>query len=174
MVLSSWSCPLGLDLLIFTLFLTFFPSSSSSSSSFSSPSPSPSPSPSLPPPQPLLPPPPLTPPQTDIAKKVAELGGIYKNDLTHEVTHLVVGDYNTPKYRHVAYERPDIQPMCAGWVDAVLCLWTQDAPIDLDALEQEWRLHTFEANGGLPAGPDGRPVDRERLLCSMTGFEEGE
>ncbi|EFW99938.1 brct domain containing protein [Grosmannia clavigera kw1407] len=110
--------------------------------------------------------------RTDLAKKVVELGGIYKNDLTHEATHLVVGDYNTPKYRHVACERPDIQPMCAGWVDAVLNLWTQDAPIDLDALEHEWRLRTFEAHGGLPAGPDGRPVDRQRLLCSMTGFEE--
>ncbi|CAK7215205.1 protein kinase activating protein dpb11 [Sporothrix curviconia] len=120
----------------------------------------------------------------DLAKKVTELGGVHKPDLTHEVTHLIVGDYDTPKYRHVARDRPDIKPMCIGWVDAVLDLWTQDAPIDLPALEEAWRLRTFEVHGGLPgqAGGGGgdndhdesnkAPVERGRLLCSVTGFEE--
>ncbi|KJR89247.1 DNA replication regulator DPB11 [Sporothrix schenckii 1099-18] len=130
--------------------------------------------------------------RTSLAKKVEELGGVHKNDLTHEVTHLIVGDYNTPKYRHVALDRPDIKPMCVGWVDAVRDLWTRDAPIDFPALEAAWQLRTFEVHGGLPAGPDeadeagaggnnneggGEPGDaaaakRGRLLCSVTGFEE--
>ncbi|CAK7199584.1 protein kinase activating protein dpb11 [Sporothrix eucalyptigena] len=116
--------------------------------------------------------------RTDLANKVTELGGVHKNDLTHEVTHLIVGDYNTPKYRHVARDRPDIKPMCVGWVDAVRDPWTRDAPIDFPALEAEWRLRTFEVHGGLPGVPteeggegDGA-VERGRLLCSVTGFEE--
>ncbi|CAK7209905.1 protein kinase activating protein dpb11 [Sporothrix bragantina] len=119
----------------------------------------------------------------DLAKKVTELGGVHKPDLTHEVTHLIVGDYDTPKYRHVARDRPDIKPMCIGWVDAILDLWTRDAPIDLPALEDAWRLRTFEVHGGLPgqtgrddgeggAGENKAPVERGRLLCSVTGFEE--
>lgn len=113
---------------------------------------------------------------------------MHTNDLTHEVTHLIVGDYNTPKYRHVAYERPDIKPMCVGWVNAVLDLWTQDLPLDKEALEEAWRLRTFEVHGGLPAGADGQadtnnagasrqppaPPERGRLLCSVTGLEEDE
>ncbi|KAL1890430.1 protein kinase activating protein dpb11 [Sporothrix stenoceras] len=129
--------------------------------------------------------------RTDLANKVTELGGVHKNDLTHEVTHLIVGDYNTPKYRHVARDRPDIKAMCAGWVDAVRDPWTRDAPIDFPALEAAWRLKTFEVHGGLP-GIDDEPEDdngeqngdggapgeggslskRGRLLCSVTGFEE--
>ncbi|KAJ2969654.1 hypothetical protein NQ176_g8551 [Zarea fungicola] len=49
--------------------------------------------------------------RTDIDQKVAELGGVHKYDLTPDVTHLIVGDYDTPKYRHVARERPDIKAM---------------------------------------------------------------
>ncbi|CAK7266074.1 protein kinase activating protein dpb11 [Sporothrix epigloea] len=116
----------------------------------------------------------------DLAKKVSELGGVHKPDLTHEVTHLIVGDYDTPKYRHVARDRPDIKPMCIGWVDAVLDLWTRDAPMDLPALEEAWRLRPLEVHGGLPEMPDGvdeearktTPAERGRLLCSVTGFEE--
>ncbi|EPE04076.1 brca1 c terminus domain-containing protein [Ophiostoma piceae UAMH 11346] len=111
--------------------------------------------------------------RTDVAEKVTELGGTHKNDLTHEVTHLIVGDYNTPKYRHVAYERPDIKAMCIGWIDAVRDLWTQDAPIDMAALEADWQMKTFEKHGGFPTGgPDGKPIERGQLLCSVTGFEE--
>ncbi|CAK7266337.1 protein kinase activating protein dpb11 [Sporothrix epigloea] len=121
----------------------------------------------------------------DLAKKVSELGGVHKPDLTHEVTHLIVGDYDTPKYRHVARDRPDIKPMCFGWVDAVLDLWTRDAPLDLPALENAWHLRPLEVHGGLPELPelpdgdgDGEGLrktttaERGRLLCSVTGFEE--
>ena len=57
--------------------------------------------------------------KTDIGTKVADLGGDHKYDLTPNVTHLIAGDYDTPKYRHVAYERPDIKAMDAQWVEAV-------------------------------------------------------
>ncbi|KAL2128655.1 hypothetical protein VTI74DRAFT_8901 [Chaetomium olivicolor] len=109
--------------------------------------------------------------RADIAAKTAELGGVHKYDLTPDCTHLIVGNYDTPKYRHVAKERPDIRVMAAGWVEAVRNLWVQDADIDFLALEREWQLRTFEAGGGDPT-PDGALPQRHRLLCCMTGFED--
>jgi hypothetical protein len=96
---------------------------------------------------------------------------VHKYDLTPDCTHLIVGDYNTPKYRHVAKERPDVKPMAAGWVEAVRNLWVQDAEIDFVALEREWQLRTFETGGGEPM-PDGTVSRRRNLLCCMTGFED--
>lgn len=96
---------------------------------------------------------------------------MHKYDLTPDCTHLIVGDYNTPKYRHVAKERPDIKAMAAGWVEAVRNLWVQDADIDFAALEREWQLRPFETGGGEPT-PDGALSPRRRLLCCMTGFED--
>ncbi|KAF3354873.1 hypothetical protein VdG1_04529 [Verticillium dahliae VDG1] len=56
--------------------------------------------------------------RTEIEKKAQDLGGHHKYDLTPDVTHLIVGQYDTPKYRHVAKERPDIKAMDARWIDA--------------------------------------------------------
>lgn len=89
------------------------------------------------------------------------------------MTHLIVGAYDTPKYRHVAKERPDIKPMAAGWVDAVISLWKDDTEIDFPALEKQWRLQTFETGSDAESGPRGRPGARGRLLCCLTGFNDG-
>jgi len=99
------------------------------------------------------------------------LGGVHKYDLTPDCTHLIVGEYDTPKYRHVAKERPDIRVMAAGWVEAVRNLWIQDAEIDFLALEKAWQLRPFEIGGGEPT-PDGSVAPRRKLLCCMTGFED--
>ncbi|KAK3301679.1 BRCT domain-containing protein [Chaetomium strumarium] len=109
--------------------------------------------------------------RADIAAKTAELGGQHKYDLMPDCTHLIVGDYDTPKYRHVAKERPDVRVMAAGWVEAVRNLWVQDVEIDFLALEREWQLRTFETGGGEPT-TDGSEPQRRRLLCCMTGFED--
>ncbi len=82
------------------------------------------------------------------------MGAQHKFDLTSDVTHLIVGDYNTPKYRYVAKERPDIKVFTPGWVRAVRQLWIEDKPIDVDALERQYTLPPF-------AG----------LQICMTGFE---
>ena len=111
--------------------------------------------------------------QSDIANKTAELGGIHKYDLTPDCTHLIVGDYDTPKYRHVAKERPDVKPMAAAWIEAVRNLWIEDADMDFDALEKEWQLRTFETGGCEPT-PDGHIPERRGLLCCMTGFDDPE
>ncbi|KAK1751282.1 S-M checkpoint control protein rad4 [Echria macrotheca] len=109
--------------------------------------------------------------RTDISNKTAELGGVHKYDLTPDCTHLIVGEYDTPKYRHVAKERPDVKPMDAAWIEAVRDLWMQDADIDFDALEAQWQLKTFERSGSEPT-PDGGEPQRRRLICCMTGFED--
>ncbi|KAM7193788.1 hypothetical protein V8F20_008263 [Naviculisporaceae sp. PSN 640] len=109
--------------------------------------------------------------RANIALKTEELGGVHKYDLTPDCTHLIVGDYDTPKYRHVVKERPDVKCMDAHWVTAVRDLWVQDADIDFAALEKEWQLKTFEIGGGEPT-PDGSVPKRVRLLCCMTGFED--
>jgi len=98
---------------------------------------------------------------------------VHKADLTPDATHLLVGDYNTAKYRHVARERPDVVAMSPGWVDAVMDLWTRDAVIDLAALEEEWRLKTFETDGGEADLDTGELGERGRLSCCLTGFEDG-
>lgn len=109
--------------------------------------------------------------RTEISHKAGELGGIHKYDLTPDVTHLIVGEYDTPKYRHVAKERPDIKPMAVGWVDAVRNLWVKDEQIDFGALEKEWCLKTFETGGG-HMDSDGNMGSKDKLLCCLTGFED--
>ncbi|KAK0623810.1 BRCT domain-containing protein [Immersiella caudata] len=109
--------------------------------------------------------------RTDISNKTVELGGVHKYDLTPDCTHLIVGEYDTPKYRHVAKERPDVKAMAIGWVEAVRDLWVQDADINFEALEKHWQLRPFETGGGIPTA-DGSEPERGRLLCCMTGFED--
>lgn len=85
------------------------------------------------------------------------MGATHRYDLTLDVTHLIVADYNTPKYRYVARERPDVQPMTIEWIDAVRELWINDQEIDFILLETEHRLPTFHT-----------------LKFSMTGCEDRE
>ncbi|KAH9899066.1 hypothetical protein F4778DRAFT_742023 [Xylariomycetidae sp. FL2044] len=110
--------------------------------------------------------------RSEIAQRTADMGGVHKYDLTPDVTHLIVGDYNTAKYRHVAKERPDIKPMAAGWVDAVRALWVNDGAYDFVALENEWTLRTLESSGGIPNSPVKQERERTRLICCLTGFED--
>ncbi|KAK2605565.1 hypothetical protein N8I77_008394 [Diaporthe amygdali] len=109
--------------------------------------------------------------RSTIAKKTDELGGIHKYDLTPDVTHLIVGEYDTPKYRHVAKERPDIKAMAVGWVDAVRDLWVRDEQIDFQALEKEWCLKAFETGGGAISNT-GDAGPKTTLNCCLTGFED--
>ncbi|KAI9159020.1 S-M checkpoint control protein rad4 [Paramyrothecium foliicola] len=106
----------------------------------------------------------------EIANKVAELGGVHKYDLTPQVTHLIVGEYDTPKYRHVARERPDILPMDAQWIEALSDLWKNDDEIDFDALETQHRLKALETCGIEPSSQPGEMRPRESLLICLTGF----
>ena len=82
---------------------------------------------------------------------------MHKVDLTSDVTHLIVGDIDTPKYKYVAKEREDVTVLTVAWVDAVRQLWMEGGEIDVRALETEHRLPTF-------AG----------LRICLTGFDDRE
>ncbi|KAK2857284.1 hypothetical protein FQN49_004856, partial [Arthroderma sp. PD_2] len=71
------------------------------------------------------------------------MGAIHKFDLTSDVTHLIVGDINTPKYKYVAKERNDMKVLRAEWVEAVRSSWILGGDTDIQALEVEYRLPTF-------------------------------
>jgi hypothetical protein len=62
--------------------------------------------------------------------------------------------------------------MAAGWIEAVRDLWVQDSDIDFAALETAWKLKTFETGGGHISIAEA--ASRPRLLCCLTGFEDGE
>lgn len=73
----------------------------------------------------------------------SQMGAVNKYDLTSDVTHLIVGDSDTPKYRFVARERPDVKCLIPTWIDAVRQSWMDGGETDVDALEIVHRLPTF-------------------------------
>lgn len=85
----------------------------------------------------------------------AQMGAIHKFDLTSDVTHLIVGDTDTPKYKFVAKERPDVKCLLPAWVEALRDLWTADVEPDMQELETRYRLPTLH-----------------NLRICVTGFED--
>lgn len=68
------------------------------------------------------------------------MGAIHKFDLTSDVTHLVVGDTDTPKYKFVAKERLDVVCVLPSWIEAVRESWMSGGEVDVSTLESEHRL----------------------------------
>jgi hypothetical protein len=71
------------------------------------------------------------------------MGAVHRLDLTADVTHLIVGNIDTPKCRHTAKERPDIHVLKPEWIHAIRNSYMEDQDIDLDALDHEHRLPVF-------------------------------
>jgi DNA replication regulator DPB11 len=71
------------------------------------------------------------------------MGAVNQLDLTSDVTHLIVGELNTPKYKYVAKERPDVKVLDRGWVEAVRQSWIEGGETDVRMLEQKHRLPVF-------------------------------
>jgi hypothetical protein len=87
---------------------------------------------------------------------------------------LLVSDYETEKYRHVARDRSDVKAMDPGWIEALNKLWTQDEPIDFSAEEKRWQLRPLECAGASDATASNPYPTRRRLLICLTGFNDGE
>lgn len=83
------------------------------------------------------------------------MGAVHRLDLTADVTHLIVGNIDTPKCRHTAKERPDIHVLKPEWIHAIRKSYMEDQDIDIDALVHEHRLPVFY-----------------NLHISVTGFED--
>ncbi|KAG4435803.1 hypothetical protein IFR05_008724 [Cadophora sp. M221] len=83
--------------------------------------------------------------RTQLAEYAKQMGATHTYDLTLDVTHLIVGEYETPKFRYVAQKRLDVMPMMITWIEAVRELWINDQEIDMPLLEQQHRMPTFHS-----------------------------
>ncbi|KAI9375263.1 BRCT domain-containing protein [Aspergillus egyptiacus] len=81
--------------------------------------------------------------RTEIANIAGQMGARHNYDLTSDVTHLLVGETDTPKYKFVARERPDVVVLKPEWVEAVRQSWMQGGDTDIHALEEKYKLPTF-------------------------------
>ncbi|KAH8801594.1 BRCT domain-containing protein [Xylogone sp. PMI_703] len=100
--------------------------------------------------------------RVEITSMAAQMGAVHRFDLTGDVTHLIVGHYDTPKYRFVAKNRPDVTPMKIDWIEAIRELWIADKEIDIEALERKYTLPTLHSLRFSMTGCDD-PVERQSI-----------
>ena len=81
--------------------------------------------------------------QSELASIAVQMGAIHKLDLTSDVTHLLVGGIDTPKYKFVAKERPDVKCLLPTWIEAVRQSWLEGGETEVEALEGKYKLPTF-------------------------------
>jgi len=94
-----------------------------------------------------------------MAAVAQQMGAVVKLDLTSDVTHLIVGNTDTAKYKYVAKERRDIVVLSPSWVEAVRASWMEGGVTDVAALEREHRLPTFAGLHICVTGFDDRKVE---------------
>lgn len=106
--------------------------------------------------------------QTQIADAAIQMGAVHKLDLTSDVTHLVVGSVDTPKYRYVAKDRPDICTLGPGFIEAVREAWMEGGEVDVAALQREHTLPAFFGLRLCVTGFDDQSMRRqlEETICS--------
>jgi len=97
-----------------------------------------------------------------IAEIAKQMGGLTRADLTVDVTHMIVGDYDTPKYRYVAKHREDVRPMTLEWIETLRKLWINDQAIDMKLLEQQHTLPPFTSLRFSMTGCDD-PGERQEI-----------
>ncbi|KKK19907.1 hypothetical protein AOCH_000213, partial [Aspergillus ochraceoroseus] len=95
--------------------------------------------------------------RSELASIAGQMGATHTLDLTSDVTHLLVGETNTPKYKFVARERADIVVLKPEWVEAVRQSWMQGGDTDIRALEEQYKFQTFTG-----------------LAICITGFEDSD
>ncbi|KAL5046096.1 hypothetical protein BDW71DRAFT_182803 [Aspergillus fruticulosus] len=93
--------------------------------------------------------------RTELASIASQMGAGHNYDLTSDVTHLLVGETSTEKYKFVARERSDVVVLRPEWIEAVRQSWMQGGDTDIHALEEQYRLPTFSGT----------------VIC-ITGFED--
>jgi DNA replication regulator DPB11 len=83
----------------------------------------------------------IDPDTRDEIHNIANLLGASKCtfDLTMDVTHLVVGNTTSQKYKFVAKHSPDVQIVLAEFFTAMRLKYVADEAIDLDALHKQYQ-----------------------------------
>lgn len=102
------------------------------------------------------------PRQTELSCMGAQMGAQIKLDLTSDVTHLIVGNTNSAKYRYVAKAREDVKVLLPEWVHAVQEVWMAGEDVKVPELEERWRLPTFYGLKICLTGFDDRMI----YICS--------
>ncbi|MCJ1310111.1 hypothetical protein MMC25_003772 [Agyrium rufum] len=78
-----------------------------------------------------------------LAAIAGQMGATSNLDLTSDVTHLIVGYTDTPKYKYVAKERPDVKCLLPSWVEAVCEVWKRGGQTNVEEIEEQHRVPTF-------------------------------
>lgn len=81
--------------------------------------------------------------QTQLISIAKEMGASERPDLTSDVTHLLVGATDSPKYKFVARERNDVAVLKPEWIEAVRQSWMQGEDTDIRALEEQYKVPAF-------------------------------
>ncbi|KAK5705993.1 protein kinase activating protein dpb11 [Elasticomyces elasticus] len=105
-----------------------------------------------------------------LAATAQELGAVFSLDLTTHVTHLIVGDIVTQKYRYVAKERPDIKVVSTDWLEAVREAFRDGDDVDMDDMDEKYKLGAFH---GLKICVTGFDDLTRRTFISDTVVQQG-
>ncbi|KAI5367731.1 Putative BRCT domain-containing protein [Septoria linicola] len=108
--------------------------------------------------------------RTHIAETATQMGAVHKLDLTSDVTHLLVGCINTPKYKYVAKERPDIKVLSTEFIVQAREAWIAGEQVDVKKLEDDFKMKTFS---GLEMCLTGFNDVAQRKEMEQTCLEQG-
>ncbi|KAJ6261944.1 hypothetical protein Dda_2743 [Drechslerella dactyloides] len=108
--------------------------------------------------------------RAEITKKATEMGASWKQDLTSDATHLIVGDVNTLKYRYVAKQRPDVKPMKISFIETAHDAWVAGDRIFIEQLEVR---HAFPPFSGLRLCLTNINDENERLMVQKKAEKHG-
>ena len=81
--------------------------------------------------------------QSDIASKASAMGANHHFDLTSDVTHLIISQIDTPKYKYVAKNRMDVTVVDEKWVEDMHTNWLAGENIKVSEYEVKHKFPTF-------------------------------
>ncbi|KAF3928927.1 hypothetical protein AA313_de0205102 [Arthrobotrys entomopaga] len=108
--------------------------------------------------------------QAEITKKATDLGATWKQDLTSDATHLIVGEVTTQKYRYVAKQRPDVKPMKISFIEKAHEAWVTNTEIPIYQLEVD---HAFPPFAGLRICLTNINEEQERHIIQKNAEKNG-
>ncbi|KAL5427530.1 hypothetical protein PMIN04_001295 [Paraphaeosphaeria minitans] len=108
--------------------------------------------------------------RTELSVIGAQMGAQIKLDLTSDVTHLIVGNANSAKYRYVAKAREDVKVLFPPWIHAVQKVWMTGEDVNTLEVEEQWRLPTFY---GLKICLTGFDNPEQRKYIQETAMKNG-
>ncbi|EPS39230.1 hypothetical protein H072_7019 [Dactylellina haptotyla CBS 200.50] len=108
--------------------------------------------------------------RAEITKKATDLGATWKQDLTSDATHLIVGDVTTTKYRYVAKQRPDVKPMKTSFIERAHEAWVSGEDIPVYQLEVD---HAFPPFTGLRLCLTNINDEQERHIIQKNAEKNG-